>query len=61
MDPPEGPLNQAPYNTPQDIASNPRSLVQVTERVVHPLVQRRSRNNRAHEEVAAGGDTVPPG
>ena len=26
MDPPEGPLSQAPYNTPQDVASNPRTL-----------------------------------
>ena len=31
IDPPEGPLRLAPYNTPQDFASNPRSLVQVAE------------------------------
>ena len=40
IDPPEGPLRQAPYNTPQDVASNSRSLVQVAEQA-HPLVQRR--------------------
>ena len=27
MDPPYGPLQQAPYNASQDVASNPRSLV----------------------------------
>ena len=26
---PEGPLQQAPYNTPQDVASIPRSLADV--------------------------------
>ena len=60
MDPPEGPLRQAPYNTPQDVASNPRSLVQAAEQA-YPLVQRRPsanqmrehRNNHAHEEVGA--------
>ena len=31
MDPPEVPLRQAPYNTPQDVASSSRSLVQVAE------------------------------
>ena len=68
MDPPEGPLHQAPYNTPQDVASDPRSLVQVAEQA-HPLVQRRPpanrmrehRNNRAHEEVVVGGGTAPHG
>ena len=68
MDPPEGPLHQAPYNTPQDVASNPRSLVQVAEQE-HPLVQRRPpanrmrehRNNRAHEEVVVGGGAAPHG
>ena len=53
---------QAPYNTPQDVASNSRSLVQVAEQV-HPLVQRcpspnpmrEHRNNRTHEEVVVGG------
>ena len=35
---PEGPLHQAPYNTPQGVASNPRSLVQVAKQA-HPLVQ----------------------
>ena len=40
IDPPEGPLRQAPYNTPQGAASNSRSLVQVAEQA-HPLVQRR--------------------
>ena len=39
MDLPELPLRQAPYNTPQDVASNSRSLVQVAEQA-HPLVQR---------------------
>ena len=68
IDPPEGPLRQAPYNTPQDVASNPRSLVQVAEQA-HPLVQRHPsanqmrehRNNRAHEEVAVGGGAAPHG
>ena len=68
MDLPEGPLHQAPYNTPQGVASNPRSLVQVTEQV-HPLVQRRSpanrmrehRNNRAHEEIVVVGGAAPHG
>ena len=31
MDPPEASLRQDPYNTSQDVASNPRSLVQVAE------------------------------
>ena len=48
MDPLEGPLRQAPYNTPQDVASNPRSLVQVAEQA-HPLVQRRPSANRMRE------------
>ena len=56
------PLRQAPYNTPQDVAPNPSSLVQVAEQA-HPLVQRRPsanqmreyRNNRGHEEVVVGG------
>ena len=56
MIPPEGPVHQASYNTPQNVASNPRSLVPVAEQA-HPLVQRRPpasrmrehRNNRAHE------------
>ena len=68
MDPPEGPLRQAPYNTSQDVASNPRSLVQVAEQA-HPLVQtrpsanrmREHRDNRAHEEVVVGGGAVPHG
>ena len=68
IDPPEGPLRQAPYNTPEDVASNSRSLVQVAEQA-HPLVQRRPsanrmrehRNNRAHEEVAMGGGAAPHG
>ena len=37
MDPPEVPLRQAPYNTPQDVASNSRSLVQVAEQA-YPLI-----------------------
>ena len=37
MDPSEVQLRQAPYNTPQDVASNSRSLVQVAEQA-HPLV-----------------------
>ena len=68
IDPPEGPLRQALYNTPQDVASNPRSLVQVAEQA-HPLVQRRPsanymrehRNNRAHEEVVVGRGAAPHG
>ena len=68
MDPPEVPLRQAPYNTPQDVPSNPRSLVQVAEQA-YPLVQRRPsanqmrehRNNRAHEEVVVGGGATPHG
>ena len=66
MDPPEVPLRQAPYNTPQDVDSNPRSLVQVAEQA-HPLVQtrlssnqmREHRNNDAHEEVVVGGGATP--
>ena len=54
--------------TPQDVASNPRSLVQVAEQA-HPLLQRRPpanrmrehRNNRAHEEVVVGGSAAPHG
>ena len=68
MDPPEVPLRQAPYNTPQDVASNLRSLTQVTEQA-NPLVQRRPsanqmrehRNNRTHEEVVVGGGATPHG
>ena len=68
MDPPGGPLRQAPYNTTQDVASNSRSLVQVAEQA-HSLVQRRPsanrirehRNNRAHEEVVVGGGAAPHG
>ena len=68
IDPPEGPLHQAPYNTPQDVASNPRSLVQVAEEA-HPLLQRRPpanrmrerRNNHTHEEVAVVGGAAPHG
>ena len=68
MDPPEGPLRQAPHSTPEDVASNPRSLVQVIEQT-YPLVQRRPsanrmrehRNNRAHEEVVVGGGAAPHG
>ena len=68
MDPPGVPLRQAPYNTPQDVASNSRSLMQVAEQA-HPLVQRRPsanqmrehRDNRTHEEVVVGGDATPHG
>ena len=68
MDPPEVPLRQAPYNPPQDVASNSRSLVQVAEQA-HPLVQRcpspnpmrEHRNNRTHEEVVVGGGATPHG
>ena len=68
MDPPEVPLRQAPYNTPQDVASNSRSLVQVAEQA-HPLVQRcpspnpmrEHRNNRTHEEVVVGGGATSHG
>ena len=67
-DPPEGPLRQAPYNTPQDVASNSGSLVQVAEQA-HPLVQRcpsanpmrEHQNNRTHEEVVVGGGATPHG
>ena len=48
MGPPEVPLRQAPYNTPQDVASNPRSLVQVAEQA-HPLVQRRPSPNQMRD------------
>ena len=37
MDPPEVLLRQAPYNTPQDVASKFRSLVQVAEQA-YPLI-----------------------
>ena len=68
MDPPEVPLHQAPYNAPQDVASNPSSLVQVAEKA-HPRVQRRPsanqmqeyRNNRTHEEVVVSGCATPHG
>ena len=68
MDPPEVPLRQAPYNSPQDVASNSGSLVQVAEQA-HPLVQRcpspnpmrEHRNNRTHEEVVVGGGATPHG
>ena len=68
MHTPEVPLRQAPYNTPQDVASNPRSLVHVAEQA-HPLVQRRPsanqmrehRNNCAHEKVVVGGGATPHG
>ena len=68
MDPPEVPLRQAPYNTPQDVASNSKSLVQVAEQA-HLLVQRcpspnpmrEHRNNRTHEEVVVGGGATPHG
>ena len=68
MDPPEVLLHQAPYNTPQDVASNSRSLVQVADQA-HPLVQRclsansmrEHRNNRTHEEVVVGGGATPHG
>ena len=68
MDPSEGPLRQAPYNIPQDVASNLRIMVQVAEQA-HPLVQRRPsanrmqerQNNRAHEEVVVGGGAAPHG
>ena len=56
MDPPEGPLRQAPHITPEDAASNPRSLVQVAEQA-HPLVQRRfsEPNARALKQPSARG------
>ena len=68
MDPPEVPLRQAPYNIPQDVASNSRSLVHVAEQA-HPLVQRclspnlmrEHRNNRTHEETVVGGGATPHG
>ena len=68
MGPPEVLLRQAPYNTPQDVASNSRSLVQVAEQA-HPLVQRcpspnpmrEHRNHRTHEEVVVGGGATPHG
>ena len=68
MDPPDRPLRQAPYNTQQDVVSNPRSVVQVTEQA-HPFVQRRPsanrmrehRNNRAHEDVVVAGGAAPHG
>ena len=48
MDPPEGPLHQAPYNTPSDVASDPRSLVQVAEET-YPLLQKCPSANRMRE------------
>ena len=68
MDPPAVPLRQAPYNTPQDVSSNSRSLVQVAEQA-HPLVQRcpspnpmrEHRNNRTHAEAVVGGGATPHG
>ena len=66
MDTPEGPLHQAPHHTPKDVASNPRSLVQVTEQA-YPLLQRRPpanrmrehRNKHAHEGVVVDGGAAP--
>ena len=54
--------------THQDLASNPRSLVQVAEQA-YPLLQRRPsanpmqehRNNHAHEEVVVIGGAAPHG
>ena len=40
MDPPKGPLQQAPYNSSRNVASNPRNLVQVAKKT-YPLLQRR--------------------
>ena len=68
MDPPEGPLHQAPYNTPCDVASNPRGLMQVAEQA-YPLLQRRPpanrmrehRNSHTHEEVVVVGSAAPLG
>ena len=68
MDPPERPLHQAPYNTPCDVASNSRSLVQVAKQT-YPLLQRcplanrmqEHRINRAHEEVVVVGGATPHG
>ena len=69
VDPPEVPRRQAPYNPPQDVASNSGSLVQVAEQA-HPLVvqrcpspnpMREHRNNRTHEEVVVGGGATPHG
>ena len=61
MDTPEGPLHQ-------DLASIPRSLVQVAKQT-YPLLQRRlpanrmreHRNNRAHGEVAVVGGVLRMG
>ena len=46
MDPLEGPLKQAPYNTPQDAASNSRSLVQASRRTNASSPTRRHPANR---------------
>ena len=68
MDPSEGLLQQAPNCTSQNVASNPRSLVQFAEQP-HPLLQRRPLancifkylGNRAHEEVVVAGGAAPHG
>ena len=59
MDPPEGPLRQAPDNTPKDVASNPRSLVQVIKQA-HPRTSHRKMpssepNARASKQPCARG------
>ena len=65
MDPPEGSLHQALYNTQHNV-SKCRSLVQVAEQT-HPLLQRHPpvnrmrdhRNNRAHEKVVEVEGAAP--
>ena len=68
MDPPEVPLRQAPYNTPHDVASNPRSLVKSPNKRILSLQRRPSanpmrehRDNRTHEEVVVGGGATSHG
>ena len=48
IDFPEGPLHQAPYNTPWNVASNPRSLVQDAEQA-YPFLQKRPLANRMRD------------
>ena len=52
MDPREGPriIIQAPYNTPHNVASTPRSLVQGAEQKQHHPLQKRPLANRMCEE-----------
>ena len=59
----KGPLHEASYSTPYDVALNPMSLVQVAEQA-YPLLHRRTLANRMrehHKKVVVVGDAAPHG